>query len=74
MADDLASNNLLLTIQYLFLSERTPLEGFKFYVLSCCTTIEHYLRRSFQVHFNVQQMRRPDFFGILQQGYSANQN
>jgi hypothetical protein len=28
MADDLDSNNLLLTIQYLFLSERTPLESF----------------------------------------------
>ena len=28
MADDLDSNNLLLTIQYLFLSERTPLEDF----------------------------------------------
>ena len=59
MADDLDSNNLLLTIQYLFLSERTPLEGFNSMYLAavlllsfCCVAHLYYNKAIQQIRTN----------------------
>ena len=72
-ADDLDSNNLLLTIQYLFLSKRTLLEGFNSMYLTAGLLLSFCCDAPFKVLFNIQLLSRPDFVGILQQGPACRQ-
>ena len=66
MADDLDSNNLLLTIQYLFLSFNSMYLAAVLLLGFCCVT-------PFRVLFVTEQMSRPDFAGIQQQGPACRQ-
>ena len=75
MADDLDSNNLLLTIQYLFLSagRRTPLENFNSMYIAAGLLLSFTCDAPFRVLFSIQQLSRPDSAGLLQQGPACRQ-
>jgi len=74
MADDLDSNNLLLTIQYLFLSEMIPLEGFNSMYLAAVLLLSFCCDAPFRVLIGNQQLSCPDSVGILQQGNAGRQS
>ena len=57
-ADDLDSNNLLLTIQYLFLSKRTLLEGFNSMYLAAGLLLNFCCDAPFKVLLITQHLRR----------------
>ena len=56
-ADDLDSNNLLLTIQYLFLSERAPLESFNSMYLAAGLLLSFCCDAPFRVLSIIEQLR-----------------
>ena len=58
LRSDLGSNNLLLTIQYLFLSERTPLESFNFMYLAAGLLLSFCCDAPFRVLLITQHLRR----------------
>src|SRR6188474_1492860 len=60
LADDLASNNLLLTIQYLFLSagRRTPLESFNSMYLAAGLLLSFCCDAPFNLLSAIKQLRR----------------
>src|SRR6187402_467312 len=60
MTGDLDSNNLLLTIQYLFLSagRRTPLEVFNYMYLAAVLLLSFCCDAPFKILFIIEQMSR----------------